>query len=540
MAVLALLSLAVIALLADRGETVLKSLGLTTGQDDRQIHVLEIASATLPKKISGEAGFAEFPLRQHGEWTGLAGFTGDQSFDLPLPRETKFSDAVVFVDVGVELEKDTTGRLRFGVNGQPRGEIVLNPGNSELLVKIPLQPIDKAREWVNVTVSVVGNNPKAECTSDWTGGVVVSIEPTTHVRVALEQPITSKIDQWILSGAPARIIWPYAAKSPDAGPEVDLTWKWQPFVLDAVFVDVKDARETDVGGSLNSLFKNRNERIEKVQLFDLVEGISEIEWPVPIGLLLKTSPDREFRNRTVWNIAYDRIDMPDRQLPDVMNLKLGVNSSGETAAWLLNVFLNSQLVHSERIDANERVIERQVELPLLAQALGNLLRITLTSDEEKTGRCTQGQPAVAQIMLGTNLDQQGDVADPIFAGLLEATTLDADLYIAETVDAQEANFGFYTLSKIFGITKFHTATSDLKNSSLERGLVVLLDSDQLGETFKQLGDDKGTAWFAFSAITLASEPEVFAFKGDDPMLKKALELYNPISILVALPPGFQI
>jgi hypothetical protein len=540
MAVLALLCFALVALLASRGETVLENLGLAPNKETEQVHVLDLPDATLPKKISGAAGFADFPLRQHGEWTGLSGFTGHHNFDLPLPINTKFSDAVLFINIGAELEQDTTGRLRFGVNGQPRGEIVLNPGQSELLVKIPLQPIDKARKWVNVSISVLGNNPKAECTSDWTGGVVISVHPTTHVRVALEEPVTALEDRWILSGSPVRLVWPYPSKQVTNRPVIDLSWKWAPFVMDAFFVEKENARETDVRGPLSDLFEGRNKRISELQLYDQIENISGLEWPIPINSIADIDASREFRNRTSWNINFNRVDMPDQQLPDMLDFQLSISSADNEAAWLLNVLLNSQIVHSERIDPTEQLVARQVPLPLLSQALENNLRITLTSDEEKTGRCTQGHAAAAQLLEATVLDREQQTVDPIYAGILEVATKDVDLFATETVDAEEANFGFYTLSKIFRTTKFHTASSELKNHALERGLVVLMDSDRLTETLQRFGEPTGQAWIAFTAVTQATEPEVFAFKANDPLLKKSLELFKPISVLVVLPPGFKL
>lgn len=540
LAVLALLSFALVALLADRGEELLDSAGFSTSSDDRIIHVLETGNAKLPDPPISEENAVRLPIQQYKKWTALAGFSGSQNFNLPLPRQTKFNKAVLILDVNAELEESTTGRIKFEINSQERGEIVLNSGSSGFLVKIPLEPIDMARSWVSVTMSVKGNNPKAECTSDWTGGVVVTVESTSYIELEVTEPITALEDKLLLSGSPARLIWRTEDTESEPGNSIDLPWQWDPFVLDTVFVEASQALENDVESTLTDLIEFRQDRFEKFLLAEQLEGNVAAEWPLPVTTFLEKSTEREFRNQTKWIVNYTRAEMPGRQLPNLFNLDLTANSSDSEISWLLTVTLNGHIVHSEQVASAAESIQREIQLSEGVQGLQNVLKITLTSNEEKTGRCVQGRPAVAQLGQGTVFSRTGGETDPIYAGLLDAASPNLDLYVAQTVNAEEANFGFFTLSKIFKGNSIQRAQADVGENALEHGLIALIDSAQFPRIFTEHEDDLPSIWVAFTAITSAPSPTVFVFKGDDPLMKKAVELHKPISALFVMPPGFTL
>jgi hypothetical protein len=540
LAVLALLSFALVALLADRGGELLDSAGFSTPSDDRIIHVLETGNAKLPGPPVSEESAVRLPIRQYKKWTALAGFSGSQNFTLPLPRHTKFDKAVLILDVNAELEEGTTGRIKFEVNSQERGEIVLNSGSSGFLIKIPLEPIDMARSWVSVTMSVKGNNPKAECTSDWTGGVVVTVEPTSYIELEVTEPITALEDKLLLSGSPARLIWRTEGTESEPGNSFDLPWQWDPFVLDAVFVEASQALENDVETTLADLIEFRQDRFEKFLLAEQLEGNVVAEWPLPVAAFLENSAEREFRNQTKWIVNYTRAEMPSRQLPNLFNLDLTANSSDSEVSWLLTVTLNGHIVHSEQVASAAESIQREIQLREGVQGLQNVLKVTLTSNEEKIGRCVQGHPAVAQLGQATVFNRTGEETDPIYAGLLDAASPNLDLYVAQTVNAEEANFGFFTLSKIFKGNSIQGAQADVGENALEHGLIALIDSAQFSRVFTEHEDDLPSIWIAFTAITSAPSPTVFVFKGDDPLMKKAVELHKPISALFVMPPGFTL
>lgn len=528
--VLALLLFALIALLVDSREEILTSVGLHPEGGGREITVLETGNAPLPDTLKGPAGTARFSIRQYDQWTALAGFSSNQTFTLPLPRQAPFSAAVLFLDIQAELEEDTTGRMRFAVNRKNRGEVVLESGSQGHLVKIPLEPLDMARDWVEVTMSVLGNNPKAECTSDWTGGVVVTVEPSTHVQVALEEEITDLEDRFILSGSPSRIVWQGADQV--ASNDVSPAWQWRPFSRDARFVSTAETKETDVVASLAELSDYREQKLAEFRLRQDLQGTTDLAWPVSLAKA-NVGLSREFRNRTTWVFDYSRADMPDRELPDQLDLRLTAVSSDATASWLLLVTLNGQIVHSEQVAAAQEQLDRQIELPIGIQAMQNQLRVTLTSDEEKEGRCVQGRPAAAQIKAGTALKHVGAPAEPVFAGLLDAVTPQIDLEVSDKLTAEAANFGFYAMSNIFLSNIFHVGQEEDG-----RNVAKLMVGDEISSFRDGAAAETDTFWYAFAAITDEDEPQVFAFKGSDPQLGTVLDVFEPASVLVVGPPGF--
>lgn len=529
--VLALLLFALIALLVDSREEILTSVGLHPEGGGREITVLETGSAPLPDTVTGAAGTVSFPIQQYDKWTAVAGFSSNQTFTLPLPRQTPFSAAVLFIEIQAELEEDTTGRMRFAINRKNRGEVVLDSGSQGHLVKIPLEPLDMARDWVEVTMSVLGNNPKAECTSDWTGGVVVTIEPSTHVQVALDEEITDLEDQFILSGSPSRIVWQGVVQA--ANNDVSPAWQWRPFSRDARFVAASEATETDVVATLAELSDYREQKLAEFRLKKDLDGEADQAWPVSLARA-KIGLSREFRNRTTWVFDYARADMPDRELPDLLDLRLTAVSSDATASWLLLVTLNGRIVHSEQVAAAQELLDRQIVLPIGIQSLQNQIKVTLTSDEEKEGRCVQGRPAAAQIKAGTALNLVGEPGKPLFAGLLDAMTPQIDLEVSDDLTVEAANFGFYAMSNIFLSNTFHVG-----QDADGRNVAKLLSGSEVGAFRDSHTEFATNLWFAFAAITDEEEPQVFAFKGDNPQLGTALEVFDPASVLVVGPPGFE-
>ena len=244
--VVALICFALVALLVENREGLLQNLGLAGLEQRATETVFETGDAPLPDWVAGAAGVVEIPVLEYGRWIALAGFADGQTFDLALPARTPYSDAVIELDVTATLEEGTTGRLRIGVNGEDRGQIVLNPGISAHKVRIPLRPIDKLRNWVSVSVSAIGNNPKAECTTDWTGGVVVTVEPTSRIVVGIDEPVTNLVDRLLVSGSPVRIVWGEETDGQISSSTPQVPWPVVGMPGSAVFVDPDEALDTDV------------------------------------------------------------------------------------------------------------------------------------------------------------------------------------------------------------------------------------------------------------------------------------------------------
>lgn len=538
--VVALICFALVALLVENREGLLQNLGLAGLEQRATETVFETGDAPLPDRVAGAAGVVEIPVLEYGRWIASAGFADGQTFDLALPARTPYSDAVIELDVTATLEEGTTGRLRIGVNGEDRGQIVLNSGISAHKVRIPLRPIDKLRNWVSVSVSAIGNNPKAECTTDWTGGVVVTVEPTSRIVVGIDEPVTNLVDRLLVSGSPVRIVWGDETDGQISSATPQVPWPVVGMPGSAVFVDPDEALDTDVRATGEELLQlSQFVRERDIAIRKLAGGIEEV-WPVHRLLPDTTSAAREFRNRATWQITYDQALMPDQQLPDQFHFDLTVTSSDATINWLLAVILNGRILHSERISPEEAQISRDIALPSGAQKQINDLRITLTSDEEKIGRCVQGRPAAAQLEPSSNLDRRDEAVRLVYSSLLDVATNQIDVYIAPEVGTSEANSAFYAISQLFRQNLFYKATAEVAEAPLKRGFVAVATPDRIARYMAETGAEPWRVWVAFSAVTDAVTPETFTYRGDDPALQTALEVYQPPGVLLFLPPGFQI
>ena len=535
-AVLSLLVFAIIAVLVDHRSDLMSAIGIP-GSEQTTTHVFETADAEMPPESSRAI---QLPVRQYGRWIALAGFSGRQSFDLALPRSTQFDQAVITLDLRTALEENTTGRLRFAVNGEQRGQIVLEPDETEHRVMIPLRPQDHLRKWVTVTVSAEGNNPQAECTADWTGAVVVTVEPTTHVSLVLREPVSDLLDQILISGAPARLVWNEPRDGEGLPASQLLPWPMIGSPEWAVFVDPDDALESDVRLSKTQILSLSQLSRERQSVEAGPTGGHATEWPRQAILPSAGSAAREFRNRAVWAFGYSQATMPKQRLPDEFNLDLTATSSDDTLSWLLLVTLNGRIVWSERIPPNVSRIQRSVQLPTRIQGLENEVRVSLTSDEEKVGRCVQGRPAVAELLESSNFNRGLETTSNSFEELFAVTTDTIDVYVDPVIDAYSANFSFFALSNLFRYNMFHRAEAEVQNAPLDNTLVAMTNEANMQAYFEVNQASLSGMWVVFTAVTGAVEPELMLFRADDSRLNGALQLHQPPGLLLLLPPGSQI
>lgn len=534
--VIAMLLFAFVALLVDSDSGVLDNVGFDL-EVGKGVVVLETLDAQMPKNLRSNT---RFPIVEFDQWTALAGFSSQQQLVLPLPRSTTFDSAVVSIDLKAELGPLTNGRLKFSINDTNRGEVVLKSGVQDMTVQIPLSSIERKRDFVSIIITAVGTAPKAECTDNWTGGVVVKIEPTTHLSVNLTEELTDTLDRLLASGSPARIVWDGVSDPNDSSAAYLVPWQWQPFLLRGVFVDAANARATDVPLSLEQLTVYRKFNMDRLRALQRLEGNSTQQWPVNLAKAFGENRSRNFRNQTNWSYRYLQTDLPRGNLPDTLNLDLLAQSSVEKNGWLVVVKLNDNILLSDVFPPTSDRFTATVELPISAQGPENELVITLTSDEKKEGHRVQGVPAVAQLNDGTTLNWSGSDSNPLYKGLLAAATSEVDLIIADSLTAEEANYGFYTMSDVFRSSSLNQIQFEGGERTENAGLILMLNQQSYDKTAQYIGTRMDEVWITYAIIGNGPKPEIKAFKGDDPLLGEALEVHQPASILLVGPPGFEL
>ena len=531
-AVLTLVVFAAVAVLVQRSEVLFDAVTRKAAIDGRAVHELVTGSAQIPETISGDAGYVDYGVQQFDQWTAVAGFLTEQRFFITLPRQTRFSAAVLEIYVTASLEDQTTGRLQFDVGGKRRGEIVLEPGQNKMLVRIPLEPLDMERDWVEVDVTIKGNNPKAECATDWDGGVVVEIEPQTYMRVALEEPITRTLDKLLASGVPIRVIWPSQSDAPQTDNQI--SWRWPRVVARATFVPSTLARETDAVVSLEEIFALHKWRMEADSFSKQLNAQSR-DWPIPILGQSGSASSREFRNRANWVYRYSRAKLPNWDFPDTLDLEMGMVSTEQNANWLLVVFLNGQIIYGETLPTSQKEFRKSINLPIPAQGVENTLRIALLSDEKKEGRCVEGRPAAARIGPATQIYRTAPASEPAFAGLLAKMPEKIDFFVLPQITAREMNFGFVALSETMRDLEVVHQSEQFDPQTFDGPSLELVGQDRLlaaVENYEAAGVD---FWVVYARIGDGPVPEIAAFRSDEKLLRATLDLDNPVSALLIVP-----
>lgn len=146
-------------------------------------------------------------MREEGTWGALAGSPGYHRAQFNLPCEARVEAGTLTLDLTAQLQEEGVARLKININGQCRGELALPEGKSERRVTLNLLPADLTQSVVEVTLAANGRFPTAVCTGRWSGGMVLRVEPTSHLDITTEAPLTSLGDRMRVSGDPARVVW---------------------------------------------------------------------------------------------------------------------------------------------------------------------------------------------------------------------------------------------------------------------------------------------------------------------------------------------
>jgi len=541
-ALLALVGFALVALLAENREVILTDLGINPRSGDHRYVKFETSGSSVDEILKTPGEKAELHIRQYREWLAVAGFSSNQIFSLPLLRETAFSSGIVTLDLAAQLADDTNGRLRVFVNGLKRGEIVLEPGSEKYRLDTPLAPQDLNLNWVEVQIDASGSNPKAMCSDDWDGGMIVSVEPTTKVTLFLDEEITSATDLILTSGSPAKLVWNNPTQGTQSQPERhtqhDVPWSWPPSLIDAQFYDFDTAPASAVNLDLSEILELRTKEVTRSQLVETLSPEVNKSWPVPVIGETDTVELREFRNKGSWSYKYNLRDLPDGELPSQVKLDLKFSTALPGQNWLYLVTLNGLIVHNETISGSEETLNREIPLPADIQSLENTLRVSLTSDEAKEGRCTQGAPAAAQILPSSEFDNSGYATRPALNILVDRISDEMNLFVSPDVDAIEANQAFLTIGKIFQTTNVNSILTTLQSSAApHNGVIAVIDKKDLDIVRERAKDNPSSYWLAFSVFDAETSPEVKIYRADDSDLPKAIELYRPEGLVVVAEPG---
>lgn len=464
------------ALWTDR-DTTSRGLG-PLAQADRVLH--DFASDVGGRDARPGSRHHTIVVREEDTWGALAGSPGYHRARFNLPREARVEVGTLTLDLTSQLQEEGVARLKININGQRRGELVLPEGKSEHRVTLNLLPADLTQSVVEVTLAANGRFPTAVCTARWSGGMVLRVEPTSHLDITTEAPLTSLGDRMRVSGDPARVVW-------DAGLGPDTMARMLRFAVhkgtlggDVEFV----APQAAEGGAVVLSSDDLDVADEPVAA---TIAPAPNQWPMQPAAGSSLWDAKFFEYRTNWRIPYDLRSTPNGTLPTHFDFDMSLVGLDQADRWMLSVVLNGRAIHTERLSENVTRIARSVALPAEHQGYANVLELRVMNDEPRSGvTCLSGTPVMAQLEAGTRLRGGALSADADVADFGAALPDDLSLVVASAFNAAEATSAVQFLSEAFG-----AATRWTLGAASERhapGTVQLILRNTLGQAVAQARD----------------------------------------------------
>lgn len=384
------------------------------------------------------------PMREAGRLNAFTGFPGYTKATFVLPQRSTPQTGVLVLDLNGALERGAQGHLRVVVNGVPRTELVLSSGRLRRQIMVPLNARDLSRPSVVVAVSAEGRAPQPQCSAEWNGGIFAQIMPSSHLKLVVDAPLSAPVDILATYSAPLRFEWPsnatLRARALKAAHRAS-------FDVPGILFANKDDGALTLDQDLLSVFEDQIETYKKAA-----------PNPLDIGNALGRKQSISFREEAQWRMNFDRRAFPEVAVAEQLELSMRYDSTGYEGGWLLAVFLNDQLVHSEAIQDASGKLHRQISLAIHEQDILNDLRVKLTSAEKYQNTCTAGRPATAEVE-AARLSLSGKEQDGDWAQIRRVLSHDLHLKVHAQLDALGAQLALNLMNSVMGETGLTLQTS---------------------------------------------------------------------------------
>lgn len=321
-------------------------------------------------------------MREAGNLNMIVGFPGFARARFDLPNTVRARSGELVLEVAGTLNEDADAVLRLAVNGKRRTTVLLNRGSVHRKIILPLNTRELAAKALTVTFSMEGRSTGVR--SCGLGGAVMQVLPSSHLSLQLVEPVTDPQDKLLLAGAPARVAWP----------TTDL--EDQSIVLATAFGITQSM--TDV------LLEAPADGSPALRLAD-IEGLVGTLPPAPARAAIDTTDlaatlgqrqVKTFSNNARWRMPFDTDTLTGT--PQAFDLALTYGSAEPSdTSWLMSVFLNDRLIHSQRTDGNAGSLNRRLALPQSILRRSNVLSVSFQSGHGPREACAKGTPSVAEL-----------------------------------------------------------------------------------------------------------------------------------------------
>lgn len=385
-------------------------------------HIAALLRASGPRSAVEETKAGArlwMPLRTADRWTGLAGFPDSSEVRFALPAGLNFLSGGLELAFEAQLGNDGDGRMTLAVNGERRGEIVLDSGNSRHEVEIPLDATDLLGGEVLLTLEGRGTTSGGQvCPVDATNsGAAIAILPesglalytddptdTLAVRIAtLDEPLLIAVGDTPQEQAFA--LWVHqqlvrkgvSARFAVADAEADVVAK--PDGQPALSLDEAGRVVLSGAQGVDSLLRHR------VQV-SAVDGAAA-GWPMMVDRLGVETLVKNFRGSRRWSVPFRLADLDGGLVPGRLDFSLKTSLLAPGNEWVVRVSLNGNLLATGRFDGQSDIIDMSVRLPAGQQALDNAVLIELIDTSPNDSICRVGPDAQAQLLPSSTLVLEG-------------------------------------------------------------------------------------------------------------------------------------
>lgn len=372
---------------------------------------------------SDEERLAEAKMRivrpNQSSWMGLAGFPDQVEVRFPIPQavDRLAGDLELYFDA--QLAEGGDGLLSVAVNGDRKGEIVLNTGHAPYELRVPLDDSDLLADSVVLTLSARGTTNSGQIcpTETANSGSAILLLPESALVLRTLVPADLPETALILMDDPMHI-----DLTADQEGQAIAIWAAQLMERSGVSVLlVKDpqaqhsVRVAATGEDTLSLSENGQlvlagrAGVDRTIAFHraFVPATELIQWPVSVEDLGAETTARTFRTSKRWLIPYKIADLPQGRTPTRFRLAIKASPLAEDFEWVARVLLNGNLLQSVRLPGTATDIAFDVELPLDLQGLSNLLVVELVDTSSNQSICRAGPEAEAQLLPQSTLEATG-------------------------------------------------------------------------------------------------------------------------------------
>ena len=337
----------------------------------------------------------------------LSGLPSHQSITFTLPKDSRIRSGHLQIGATTQVLEGAQAVLRVQVNGSRRAEVLLFPSQHHRIIRIPLMPEDLAALEVSVSFSLRGDGTTNGCTSVENTEVVVEIERSSALYLALDASSPTPRDQIAAWGQHVYATWPSRTDGRNRIRSVLAATSLAQRGYGVDFVPVQT-----IGGSFN------HEELEKFQSTTRDEIVSAPDrnnfFPRYFAKQNANAGTRRFNLATDWRLRYRLQDIAEGVFPDALKLSLSLGGARAGTDWTIYATLNGHLLAVGQVDASQYRHQASILLPAKYHRPSNVLQVSVVSNYSSDSRCDAGPELIAEMHMDTHLTSgQVQITNPL-------------------------------------------------------------------------------------------------------------------------------